>query len=130
MIPPAVQLFAIDSTIWLFDLKQTLEEAELVMSQIGAAYFAPNKISDYSPISRGKVRRILSSHLATPAARSFNSNEPRPNVRLRRGDPSRSMQAFRGLRRVVRHRASCIGDGSWKSLSPTLGWMFTRTRSR
>ena len=54
----------------------------------------------------------------------------RPNVRLRRGDPSRSMQAFRGLRRVVWRRASCIGDGSWKSLSPTLGWMFTRTRSR
>ena len=38
-----VQLYAIVSTIRLFGQKQTLEEAERVMSQIGAAYFAPNK---------------------------------------------------------------------------------------
>jgi hypothetical protein len=38
-----VQLYAIVSTKRLFGQKQTLEGTERVMSQIGAAYFAPNK---------------------------------------------------------------------------------------
>jgi hypothetical protein len=38
-----VQLYAIVSTIRLFGQPRTLEEAERVMNQIGAAYFAPNK---------------------------------------------------------------------------------------
>jgi hypothetical protein len=38
-----VQLYAIVSTIRLFGRPRTLEEAERVINQIGAAYFAPNK---------------------------------------------------------------------------------------
>jgi hypothetical protein len=38
-----VQLYATVSTIRLFGQKQTLEEAEKVISLIGATYFAPNK---------------------------------------------------------------------------------------
>ena len=38
-----VNLYAIVSTIRLFGNPSTLLEAEKVMSQIGAAYFAPNK---------------------------------------------------------------------------------------
>ena len=38
-----VQLYAIVSTIRLFGRPRTLEEAERVMGQIGAAYLAPNK---------------------------------------------------------------------------------------
>jgi hypothetical protein len=38
-----VQLYAIVNTIRLFGQPRTLEEAERVMNQIGAAYFAPNK---------------------------------------------------------------------------------------
>ena len=37
------------------------------------------------------------------------------HVRLRYCDPSHSMQAYRGLRRAFRRRASCIGAGSWTS---------------
>ena len=45
-----VQLYAIVNTIRLFGQPRTLEEAERVMNQIGAAYFAPNKDSGCSPI--------------------------------------------------------------------------------
>ena len=38
-----VQLYAIVNTIRLFGQPRTLEEAERVMNQIGATYFAPNK---------------------------------------------------------------------------------------
>ena len=38
-----VQLYAIVNTIRLFGQPRILEEAERVMNQIGAAYFAPNK---------------------------------------------------------------------------------------
>jgi hypothetical protein len=38
-----VELYAIASRIRLFGAPQTLEEAERVVTQIGAAYFAPNK---------------------------------------------------------------------------------------
>jgi len=38
-----VQLYAIVSTIRLFGGPRTIEEAEQVMSRIGAVYFAPNK---------------------------------------------------------------------------------------
>ena len=38
-----VQLYATVGTIRLFGRPQTIEEAEQVMNQIGAAYFAPNK---------------------------------------------------------------------------------------
>jgi hypothetical protein len=38
-----VQLYAIVSTIRLFGQPRPLKEAERVMNQIGAAYFAPNK---------------------------------------------------------------------------------------
>ena len=40
------------------------------------------------------------------------------------------MQAYRGLRWEFRRRASCIGDGSWISLSPISASTFTRTRSQ
>ena len=32
------------------------------------------------------------------------------------------MQMFRGLCRIVRHRASCIGDGLWTNVSYTSVW--------
>ena len=51
----------------------------------------------------------------------------RPDVRLRWGDPSHSMQASR-IAPDGRCRASCIGDGSWSSLSPTSVWTCTRIR--
>ena len=38
-----LQLYAIVSTIRLFGQPRTVEAAEQVMNQIGAAYFAPNK---------------------------------------------------------------------------------------
>ena len=38
-----VQLYAIVSTLRLFGQPQTIKEAERVMNQIGATYFAPNK---------------------------------------------------------------------------------------
>ena len=38
-----VELYAISSRIRLFGDPRTLEEAERVVNQIGAAYFAPNK---------------------------------------------------------------------------------------
>lgn len=38
-----VQLYAIVSTVRLFGRPRTLEEAERVVGQIGAAYLAPNK---------------------------------------------------------------------------------------
>lgn len=38
-----VHLYAMVSTLRLFGRPRTLEEAEKVMNQIGAAYFAPNK---------------------------------------------------------------------------------------
>jgi transposase len=40
------------------------------------------------------------------------------------------MQAYRGLRRGFRHRASCIGEGSWKNLSHMSALTCTRTRSQ
>ena len=38
-----VHLYAIVNTLRLFGQPQTIEEAERVMNQIGATYFAPNK---------------------------------------------------------------------------------------
>ena len=54
----------------------------------------------------------------------------RPDVRLRSGRPVSQYAGFRGLRRMVRRRASCIGDGSWRSVSPMLALTCTRIRSR
>ena len=49
-----LQLYAIVSTIRLFGDPRTIEAAEHVMNQIGAAYFAPNKeLRMFGDITRG-----------------------------------------------------------------------------
>jgi hypothetical protein len=49
-----VQLYAIVSTLRLFGQPQTIKEAERVMNQIGATYFAPNKeLRQFAEITPG-----------------------------------------------------------------------------
>ena len=49
-----VQLYAIVSTLRLFAQPQTIKEAERVMNQIGATYFAPNKeLRQFADITPG-----------------------------------------------------------------------------
>lgn len=63
-----VQLYAIISTIRLFGGLRTLEGAERVMGQVGAAYSAPNKkLRQFAQIATG-VSWTRSARSAAPAA--------------------------------------------------------------
>ena len=65
-----LHLYAIVSTIRLFGRTRTIEEAERVMTRIGAANFAPTKSCACSATAPGRANSTRFTPSARPAARS------------------------------------------------------------